>query len=102
MELKPGSRWKSAVCTTEVAIVRPPNKTVILQCGGHPMIAYSDDNPSGLVISESYSSGSLMGKRYTDEDIGIEILCTKAGDGAISIDGSIIGIKETKKLPSSD
>ena len=24
MELKPGSRWKSAVCDTEVVVVRPP------------------------------------------------------------------------------
>ena len=26
MELKPGSRWKSAVCPAEVVIVRPPKE----------------------------------------------------------------------------
>src|SRR5437870_4779176 len=39
MNLKPGSRWKSAVCATEVVVVRPPSGDVSLECGRAPMLA---------------------------------------------------------------
>ena len=31
MDLKPGSRWKSAVCDTEVVVVRPPKAETSLE-----------------------------------------------------------------------
>ena len=39
MDLKPGSRWKSAVCAAEVIVVRATKAPAELACGGHPMTA---------------------------------------------------------------
>ena len=102
MELKPGSRWKSAVCTAEVVIVRPPTASVQLECGGHPMIVFGADRPDGLTPAADRAEGVKMGKRYVDEETGLEALVSKAGDGSLSIDGRPLKLKEAKALPSSD
>lgn len=102
MDLKPGSRWKSAVCDTEVVVVRPPKGAIDLQCGGHPMAPHTAEKPAGLVLSDAHAGGSQMGKRFADEESGAEFLCTKAGAGSLSIDGRALTAKEAKKLPSSD
>lgn len=102
MELKPGSRWKSAVCDTEVVIVRPPKEAAGLECGGQPMVAHTAEKPAGAAISPDHSGGTGMGKRFADETSGAEILCTKGGAGSLSIDGRPIEAKDAKKLPASD
>ena len=102
MDLKPGSRWKSAVCDTQVIIVRAPKETVTLECGGQPMIAPAAAKPAGLTLSSEHASGTHAGKRFADDETGLEALCTKAGAGSLSIDGRAIGAREAKKLPSSD
>jgi hypothetical protein len=102
MELKPGSRWKSAVCDTEVVVVRPAKSEASLECGGHPMVAHAASKPEGLLIAPDHSAGTQMGKRFADEESGLEVLCSKAGAGSLSIDGQPIGAKDAKKLPASD
>lgn len=102
MDLKPGSRWKSAVCDTEVVVVRAPPGATNLECGGHPMAAHADEKPTGLTLAPEHSGGSLLGKRYADAAGVAEILCTKAGAGSLALDGEALVLKETKKLPSSD
>lgn len=102
MDLKPGSRWKSAVCDTEVVVVRAVKEPAQLECGGHPMVAHNAEKPAGLAISPDFSAGTQAGKRFADDASGLEILCTKGGAGSLSIDGRAIGAKEAKKLPASD
>jgi hypothetical protein len=102
MELKPGSRWKSAVCDTEVVVVRAVKEPAQLECGGHPMVAHGGEKPAGLAISPDFAAGTQPGKRFADEVSGLEILATKGGAGSLSIDGRAIGAKEAKKLPASD
>ena len=102
MDLKPGSRWKSAVCDTEVVVVRPPKTSVSLECGGHPMVAHAAAKPDGLAVSGDQAGGSQMGKRFADEGSGLEVLCSKGGTGSLSIDGQAILAKDAKKLPASD
>jgi hypothetical protein len=102
MDLKPGSRWKSAVCDTEVVVVRPPKTKVSVECGGQPMIEHNAAKPAGLTLSPDHAGGTAAGKRYADETAAIELLCTKAGKGSLSVDGHPILAKEAKKLPSSD
>ena len=46
--------------------------------------------------------GTLLGKRYVDDDAGLELLCTKAGPGTLHCDGRPLGLKGAKPLPSSD
>ncbi len=102
MELKPGSRWKSAVCSAEVVVVRPPKLPVGLECGGHPMIPMASERPVGLTPAADQCSGVLMGKRYFDAELGLELLASKSGEGALAIDGKALAMKEAKALPSSD
>jgi hypothetical protein len=102
MQLKPGSRWKSAVCTAEVVVVRPPTEDVTLECGGVPMIALHAARPEGLAVDPAHASGVTIGKRYTDAESGIEALGSKAGAGSLSVDGRPLGLKAAKALPSSD
>ena len=102
MDLKPGSRWKSAVCSAEAVVVRPSNGPVTLECGGQQMLAHAAERPEGLAPAPGHAAGSLLGKRYVDEASGLEALCSKAGDGSLSVDGRPMQVKEAKKLPSSD
>jgi hypothetical protein len=101
MQLTAGSRWKSAVCDTEVVVVRPPDGPKVLACGGAEMISI-DATSSGASPDPSLSSGTQLGKRYTDEKSGIEVLCTKAGEGTLTLDGQPLELKGAKPLPSSD
>ena len=101
MELKPGARLRSAVDTTEVVVVRAPSGDVDLRCGGHAMVALGTTPPEGLT-AEAGGEGTQLGKRYADEEVGIELLCTKPGPGSMSIGESPLGLKDAKPLPSSD
>jgi hypothetical protein len=102
MEIKPGSRWKSAVCTAELVVVRPPKTAGELQCGGVAVLPQaSTDAPSGDVHPE-HAGGVLIGKRYTDSESGIEVLGAKAGTGSLAYDGRRLTLKEAKPLPASD
>ena len=102
MDLKPGSRWASQVCSTEVVVVRTSTKPVSLECGGHPMTPVGGDGAAGLALDPAFAEGSLIGKRFADPDSGLELLVTKAGEGSLAVDGTAIPLKEAKPLPSSD
>jgi len=102
MQLKAGARLKSAVDDTEVIVVRAPATEVVLECGGHPMIVLSDERPEGLTLDPEFSGGTQLGKRFADEAKGLEVLCTKPGQGSLAIDGEVLNLKEAKPLPASD
>jgi hypothetical protein len=102
MDLKPGSRWKSAVCDAEFVVVRPPKTAVVLECGGHPVSPHAGPKPDGLTLSPDHGGGSTAGKRYADAETSLEVLCSKGGAGSLSIEGRVIGAMEAKKLPASD
>lgn len=98
--LKPGTRYRSQVCTTEVIVIRPAD--VVLKCGGHPMIELGSDPAPGLRLDPDAAGGSLVGKRYTDDSGALEVLVTKAGDGSLADGDGPLVVKEAKPLPSSD
>ncbi len=102
MDIKPGSRWKSAVCDGQFVVVRSPGAAGELQCGGVAVLPQVDSaSPSGD-IHPDHASGVLIGKRYTDAVSGIEVLGAKAGKGSLAFDGRPLSIKEAKPLPASD
>lgn len=102
MELKAGSRLKSAVCDTEVIAVRVPGGDIDLRCGGAPMLPLDADGGARKPIAPDHHAGTLLGKRYADEAAGLEVLCTKAGEGSLSVGDTPLLTKEAKPLPSSD
>lgn len=100
--LKAGSRLKSAVCDTEVMVVRAAAVEVSLECGGAGMLALTVDKPAGAAPNQAFVQGTLVGKRYVDAADRFELLCTKGGRGSLSIDGVPLDVKQAKALPSSD
>ncbi|MBW8825467.1 MAG: hypothetical protein JF603_03820 [Acidobacteria bacterium] len=102
MPLKVGTRLRSAVCTTEVIIVRAPSDDVALACGGTTMLQQGEDAPAGATLDAGLSGGSPLGKRFASDDLGIEVLVTKAGDGTLTVNGEPLPLKEAKALPTSD
>lgn len=97
-QLKAGSRLKSAVCDAEVMIVKPGKGEVALTCGGAPMSAGGEKT----ALNPELMGGCQIGKRYVNKDQSLEILCVKAGKGSLAANGEVLGIKDAKKLPSSD
>ena len=99
--LRPGDRLRSAVCSTELVVVKAPGHPVDLRCGGVSVVRVDDPIPDGVSLSADHAGGSLIGKRYTD-GADLEVLCSKSGDGSLSVGGAALEIKGAKPLPSSD
>ena len=96
---KPGMKLSSAVCKTQIMVLRVPVEELDITCGGAPMQV---GDPAELGAMSGDNSGTLVGKRYTDEGETMEFLCTRGGDGSVAVAGYTIDIKAAKKLPSSD
>ena len=47
-------------------------------------------------------SGNLLGKRYTCEVCGSEVICVKKGDGQFHCHGVAMAMMSARPLPSSD
>jgi hypothetical protein len=102
MQLKPGTRYRSAVCTTEIVVVKAgADADVDLRCGGAPMVPHGTD-VDAAPIDPAHHAGTQIGKRYADDDNGLELLCSKGGEGSLSIGDTPIALKDAKPLPSSD
>ncbi len=102
MELRAGSRLKSAVCDTEVIAVKAPAEDVDIRCGGVAMNDPTSSDGEGGSPAEGADGGTLMGKRYVNADESLELLCTKPGAGSLGVGDTLLEIKESKPLPASD
>jgi len=102
MELRPGLKLHSAVSEAQVVVVKAPSSAVEVGCGGAPMLEDGQDGDGTAVLDASLGDGPLLGKRYADEDLGLELLCTRGGTGALTVDGRVLLVKGAKPLPSSD
>jgi hypothetical protein len=101
MQVKAGLKLVCPACTTEVVVVRPPSSEVDLTCSGVGLVAGDAERPGGGHGSVE-DEGMLVGKRYTDEESELELLCAKSGPGALAADGRAMQVKGAKPLPSSD
>lgn len=96
--MKPGTKLKSAVCDTEVMVIR--SGTGGIECGGAAM---GEAKPDAIGTPDAaFAAGTLMGKRYMDAAGTFELLCVKPGKGSLSVDGVALSIKDAKPLPASD
>lgn len=101
--LKAGTRMKSAVCATEIMVIAAPAaEDILLTCGGAPMISITEQPAPGGSVSAEHSGGTMLGKRYVNEAGGLELLCTKPGEGSLAANDQPLLLKEAKALPSSD
>jgi hypothetical protein len=101
--LAPGTRMRSQVCTSEVVVIQAPAEEIDLRCGGEPMVEISAVTSAGKAPAVGYDTGTLLGKRYTsDDDLGLEVLATRAGAGTLAVGDNRLAVKEPKPLPASD
>ena len=102
MELRPGLRLESATCNTQVVVVKAPKDVsdVDVRCGGQTMREIGAGGDRLPLTGEG--DATLLGKRYADDDLGLELLCTQGGDGALSVGDASLLVKGAKPLPSSD
>lgn len=101
MELRPGTRLKSAVCSTEVVVVKAPKEAIDLRCGGTTMLGPGEEPPAGASIVAD-EGGTQLGKRYVSEEAGLEVLCTKAGGGSLALGDQPLDLQGARPLPPSD
>jgi hypothetical protein len=99
---KAGLRLSSVVCETEVIVIKAPKEEVDLRCGGEPMVELADTADRSGTPATPHDAGTLIGKRYALADPAVEVLCTKAGAGSLSIGEVALPAKEAAPLPSSD
>jgi hypothetical protein len=71
--------------TAKLVVVRAPDVSVDLRCGGHPFVALDAKVPTLRNIQADFDGGSARGKRYSSTVLGIEVLCTQTGRGSISV-----------------
>ena len=72
-----------------------------MTCGGVTMVAAGEEPVAGA-LDDGASEGTLLGKRYVDDDDTMEVLCTKPGAGSLGANGTSLLLKEAKPLPASD
>jgi hypothetical protein len=101
MQLKAGLRLRSTTDACEVVVVKAPADSVDLRCGGHPLLPV-DAEVTPQSVEAGFDRGTQLGKRYSDDDLGLEILCTKAGEGSLSVGDTVLEVKGAKPLPASD
>jgi len=102
MQLTPGQRLMCSACETELIVVKAPEVDVEISCDGEPVTAFSARTEIRGHPGGSSGDGALLGKRYSDESSGLEVLCTRQGQGLLSCSGTPLAQTVAKPLPSSD
>jgi len=103
MKPKVGQMLASTVDATTVVVVRWPENDLEITCGGAVMVDPKGPQ-AGLASTADPAQldGSQLGKRYAHDELGVELLCTKAGQGTLALNGVPLPIKGAKPLPASD
>ncbi|MFG2959068.1 hypothetical protein ACGF5O_35795 [Streptomyces sp. NPDC048291] len=111
MRPRVGQLLASTVDTTAVIVVRCPDGELEIGCGGAAMVEGGGNRSAAGAAATGTTApgptagptaGSLLGKRYADDDLGVELLCTKAGPGTLTVNGVPLPMKSAKPLPASD
>jgi hypothetical protein len=103
MKPRPGQALASPVDSPTVIVVRAPDRDIDITCAGVGMWdpKAGGEMPVGTT-DPGQLTGSLMGKRYASEELGLELLCTKPGQGTIAVNGVPLPQLGPKPLPASD
>ena len=102
VKFRAGQQLVSAVDGTAVIVIKAPAAECTVTCGGVTMATAGDGPVTGAEPNPSFMGGTQIGKRYVDDADTIQLLCTKAGDGTLALDGQPLLIQAAKPLPASD
>jgi hypothetical protein len=98
VNLMAGMRLFAQNSSCEVVVVRSAPALDAVFCGGLEMLTApataGGQAPDGPPVE--------LGKRYTDDEELVEILCTKAGTGPLALGNRALSLKAPKPLPASD
>jgi len=97
--LKTGMRLFAQNSSCEVIVVKSADTVDSVSCGGLDMLPAA---PTEAAKQAPDGPPVELGKRYTDDDNQVEILCTKAGAGPLAVGGRVLALKMAKPLPASD
>lgn len=99
MGLKVGSRLRSQNSSCEVIVIKGTDGDDALKCAGVEMAATA---PPSDAVQVTEGTPVELGKRYSDDADTVEVLCTKAGVGPLTLGDSELTQKAAKTLPASD
>lgn len=102
MKPRVGSTLFSTSDDTTVVVVRWTAGDLELTCGGTLMVDKPPAAEARQVGDPAQQEGTQLGKRYTADEAGVELLCTKAGKGGLALGGTPLTLKSAKPLPASD
>lgn len=103
-----GWKVRSAVSEVEAIVMAVEPADVDLRCGARPMLT-AGEQPSGRGDGVLVG-GAVAGRRYVADASGLELLCTKSGQGELAVgevpmrpkgDG-LAGVREPQRPPSDD
>jgi hypothetical protein len=101
VKFRAGQQLVSAVDSTAVIVIKAPAAESTVTCGGVAMVT-AGDPVTAAEADPALMGGTQIGKRYVDEADTIQLLCTKAGQGTLALDGSPLQLQAAKPLPASD
>lgn len=99
MNLKAGMRLFAQNSSCEVVVVRSAPAVDAVCCAGLEMLPAAPADAGG---EASDGPRVELGKRYTDDEELVEILCTRAGTGPLALGNRALSLKAPKPLPASD
>jgi hypothetical protein len=100
--MKVGERYQSPSTAAQIIVMRAPSQDVEITLAGEPVVLL---DPTAVPSAAGAVDGDeqlQVGKRYVDEESGLELLCTTAGAGPLVVDGRSLTTAAAKLLPSSD
>jgi hypothetical protein len=97
-----GQTLVSTIDSTTVIVVRAPEEDVTLTCGGAELVDPKGAAGTAGEPDPAQMTGTQLGKRYADDELGLEVLCTKPGEGTLAVNGVPLPLKAAKALPASD
>jgi hypothetical protein len=101
LKFRAGQQLVSAVDSTAVIVIKAPAAECTVTCGGVAM-ATAGEPVTHAEPDLALMGGTQIGKRYVDDADTIQLLCTKAGQGTLALDGNPLQILAAKPLPASD
>ncbi len=96
IQLERGMTLRSAADGCELLVIKAPAEPIDLRYGGHPF-----GEVTGGMIESGFDAGTLLGRRYFSEEHGVEALCTKGGNGSLSVGTTLLLLKPFRPMPAT-